>query len=61
NPRAMIASPNRYGPRANETVEDLARHYGTSVLPAQPRHFTGRCCAACAIGPSSQLFSWSRS
>ncbi|MDB5726763.1 MAG: family transposase [Novosphingobium sp.] len=38
NPRAMIASPNRYEPRANETVEDFARHYGTSVLPARPRH-----------------------
>ena len=38
NPRAMIASPDRYEPRANETVEDFARHYGTSVLPARPRH-----------------------
>lgn len=38
NPRAMIANPNRYEPRANETVEDFARHYGTSVLPARPRH-----------------------
>ena len=38
NPRAMIANPNRYEPRVNETVEDFARHYGTSVLPARPRH-----------------------
>lgn len=38
NPRAMIANPNRYEPRANETVDDFARHYGTSVLPARPRH-----------------------
>jgi transposase len=38
NPKAMIANPNRYEPRANETVEDFARHYGTSVLPARPRH-----------------------
>ncbi|MBW8714530.1 MAG: IS21 family transposase, partial [Variovorax paradoxus] len=38
NPRAMIANPNRYEPRANDTVEDFARHYGTSVLPARPRH-----------------------
>jgi len=38
NPRAMIANPNRYEPRANETVEDFARHHGCSVLPARPRH-----------------------
>ena len=38
NPKAMIANPNRYEPRANETVEDFARYYGTSVLPARPRH-----------------------
>ena len=33
NPRAMIANPDRYEPRSNETVQDFARHYGTSVLP----------------------------
>ena len=38
NPRALIANPNRYEPRANETVQDFARHYGTSVLPARPYH-----------------------
>ena len=38
NPRALIANPNRYEPRANETVEDFARHYATSVLPARPYH-----------------------
>ena len=37
NPKAMIADANRYEPRANETVQDFARHYGTSVLPARPR------------------------
>ena len=36
NPRAMIANPDRYEPRANDSVEDFARHYGTSVLPARP-------------------------
>jgi transposase len=36
NPRAMIADPNRYEPRANDTVLDFARHYGTSILPARP-------------------------
>lgn len=38
NPRALIANPDRYEPRANETVLDFARHYGTSVLPARPYH-----------------------
>lgn len=37
NARAVIASPDRYEPRANETVQDFARHYGCSVLPARPR------------------------
>jgi len=36
NPRALIADPDRYEPRAGQTVLDLARHYGTSVLPARP-------------------------
>jgi len=38
NPKAMIADANRYEPRSNDTVLDFARHYGTSVLPARPRH-----------------------
>jgi transposase len=38
NPKAMISNPDRYEPRANDTVLDFARHYGTSVLPARPRH-----------------------
>jgi len=38
NPRALIANPDRYEPRANETVLDFARHYSTSVLPARPYH-----------------------
>jgi transposase len=37
NPKAMIAHPDRYEPRANDTVLDFARHYATSVLPARPR------------------------
>ena len=36
NPRALIADPDRYEPRTNETVLDFARHYGTSILPARP-------------------------
>jgi transposase len=27
NPRAMIAAPDRYEPRAGDTVLDFARHY----------------------------------
>ncbi|MEY2653706.1 MAG: hypothetical protein RLZZ524_734 [Pseudomonadota bacterium] len=37
NPRAMIAQPDRYEPQPNDTVQDFASHYGTSVLPARPR------------------------
>jgi transposase len=37
NPRALIADPDRYEPRAGQSVLDFARHYGTSVLPARPR------------------------
>ena len=36
NARAMIVHPDRYEPRAHDTVRDFARHYGTSVLPARP-------------------------
>lgn len=36
NARAMIADPDRYEPRGNDTVLDFARHYGTSILPARP-------------------------
>jgi transposase len=38
NPRALIASADRYEPRSNDTVLDFARHYGTSFLPARPYH-----------------------
>ena len=37
NASAVIATPDRYEPRANQTVLDFARHYGCSVLPARPR------------------------
>lgn len=35
NPKAMINDANRYEPRANDTVQDFAQHYNTSVLPAR--------------------------
>lgn len=37
NATAVIASADRYEPRANDTVQDFARYYGTSILPARPR------------------------
>jgi transposase len=36
NAKALIADPDRYEPRASATIEDLARHYGTAILPARP-------------------------
>ena len=36
NAKALIADPDRYEPRASATIADLARHYGTAVLPARP-------------------------
>ena len=42
NPKALIANADRYEPRANDTVLDFARHYGTSVLPAPPPPPTGQ-------------------
>jgi transposase len=37
NARALIADPDRYEPRTNDTVRDFARHYDVSILPARPR------------------------
>lgn len=37
NPRAVIALPDRYEPRVNDSVLDFAKHYGTFVLPARPK------------------------
>jgi len=36
-PRALISQPDRYEPGAHRTLLDLARYYGTSILPARPR------------------------
>lgn len=36
NARALIADPDRYEPRASATIQDLAAHYGTAILPARP-------------------------
>jgi hypothetical protein len=58
NARGVIASPDRYEPRANETVQDLARHYGTSVLPARPRTPRDKATAESPRCRSSPAGSW---
>ncbi len=36
NPRALVSVACRYEPKLNQTVNDFARHYGVSILPARP-------------------------
>jgi transposase len=36
--KAGVSRACRYEPETQRTYEDLARHYGTSVLPARPAH-----------------------
>ncbi|AGX88715.1 IS21 family transposase [Candidatus Symbiobacter mobilis] len=38
NPRALVTVADRYEPVLTETVQDFARHYGCSVLPARAYH-----------------------
>ena len=40
NLKSAIKKACRYEPEATSTYEDLARHYGTAILPARP--FTRR-------------------
>jgi transposase len=49
NPRALISQPDRYEPRAHDTVLDFARHYATSVLPARPRSPRDKASAESAV------------
>ena len=49
NASALIASADRYEPCANDTVRDLARHYGTSVRPARPRSPKDKATAESAV------------
>ncbi len=37
-PKALISNADRYEPIINRTAQDCARHYGTVILPARPRH-----------------------
>ena len=36
NLRAAVRTPDRYDPEPNATYLELARHYGTAILPAGP-------------------------
>ena len=38
NPRALVSRANRYEPQLSDSVQDFARHYGCSVLPARAYH-----------------------
>ncbi len=38
NPRALVTVAERYEPVLTQTVQDFARHYGCSVLPARAYH-----------------------
>lgn len=38
NPRALVTKADRYEPQLTDTVQDFARHYGCSVLPARAYH-----------------------
>lgn len=37
-PKALISDADRYEPQVHRTAQDCARHYGTVILPARPRH-----------------------
>lgn len=36
NLKAAVTNPDRYEPGLNRTYQDMARHYGTTVIPARP-------------------------
>ena len=38
NPRALVSKADRYEPLLTDSVQDFARHYGCSVLPARAYH-----------------------
>jgi transposase len=38
NPRALVTKADRYEPQLTDSVQDFARHYGCSVLPARAYH-----------------------
>ena len=38
NPRTLVTKADRYEPALTQTLQDFARHYGCSVLPARAYH-----------------------
>ena len=36
--RSGVSTPGRYEPTIQRTYQEMARHYGTVILPARPRH-----------------------
>jgi len=36
NLKSAVVKADRYAPRINPTYAELARHYGTAILPARP-------------------------
>ncbi len=36
NLRSAVRKPCRYAPEPNQTYQEMARHYGTAILPARP-------------------------
>ena len=36
NLKAAVTNPDRYDPGINRTYQEMARHYGTTVIPARP-------------------------
>lgn len=70
NLKTAVTNPDRYDPGINRTYQDMARHYGTSVVPARPykprdkARSSSRCCwssagcwRACATSASSAWLS----
>jgi hypothetical protein len=55
NPRALVTAAERYEPVLTQTVQDFARHYGCSVLPARlpPAGLGPWLSSACCRKPSS--------
>lgn len=37
NLRSAVSQSHRYEPKINDTYQEMARHYGTCVIPARPR------------------------
>jgi transposase len=42
NLKAAGTNPDRYDPGLNRNYQDMARHYGTTILPAMPAHTAPR-------------------